>query len=346
MQVRISDRVTVVVITRIFRDDEWIRLSRQRGHDIGEGCFRLPGRPTVGRFARPHLVAWDSRVAFGAGRGRTALIVPDRKEAVVFSPRDVGLPVTLGCAIAIQLERRAKGHTVVGRADVERIRGVTIAGVTRVIDVVHHAIVRRGLTPAHVTPVGAAGAKHTGEIRIRAGCPARPGERRTCVGIRPGVAAVGRTIELVDPIGQATALFVHAGEENRSGRPVNSDLDVTNEGAGHLFLSPGRSVVGEANIDALSASKVVPRDIHSAVEGAAWIVVGNARFAVIGCPGMDTEMGPAICIRRSGRLVATNALSTATAIEPHRKPGSGGGLIKHHRVTKGVREWALTIGLG
>src|SRR5689334_14891589 len=205
----------------------------------------------------------------------------------------------------------------------------------------NNTVVRHRLTPAHVTPVTTLRrAEHAGEITVGAGRPTRSGERWTGIGIGPGHAAVGRAIELVNAVGQPAALFVHAGEENRSGRPVNRQLYVADEGVGNLFLGPGCSIIGEADEDALAATEVIPRDIQTTVVWAARVVIDGTRLAVVERASVNAEVGPAIWIRRSGRLITAHALSATANINPHRKPRASGALIENHRIAERIRKWA------
>jgi hypothetical protein len=92
-----------------------------------------------------------------------------------------------GRGIGVQLERRGKGHTAVGRADVidvARVSASTLLGIDQVNDVVEGS----GLTPAFVPPVAAAIAKHASKVTH--GCHAGAGECGAGVRVSPRVTAV------------------------------------------------------------------------------------------------------------------------------------------------------------
>src|SRR5206468_3421481 len=92
--------------------------------------------------------------------------------------------------------------------------------------------------------------------------------------------------------------------------------------------------------------KVVPGDVHPPEEGRGWIVIGPARFSVVGAAAVNAEMGPAIWVPRSGGLVAPKAPTAATSVDPDREPGAGWFVVQNNRVAKGIVEGALTVSLG
>src|SRR5436190_13808975 len=180
------------------------------------------------------------------------------------------------------------------------------------------------LTPALVPPVGTAIRKHAGEV-ARSG-DARPGKARAGVGVGPGVAAVGGSVDEVHVgVGEATAAFVHAGDVDVACGQVTGDLDVADEGSagGDLSLvGPSRSVVsGVADEEALASIEVVPGNVHPPKEWATRVVVGPARLAVVVAAGVNAGiMGPASRVRGIGGLVPAEALTAAALVEPDREP--------------------------
>src|SRR2546425_12657043 len=100
------------------------------------------------------------------------------------------------------------------------------------------------LTPALVSPEATAIGKHAGEVADSD--DARPGKAGAGVGVSPGVAAVGGSVEEVHVgVGEATAAFVHAGDVDVACGQGTGDLDVADEAGGQLSLGgPGRSGVG------------------------------------------------------------------------------------------------------
>src|SRR6266480_6428277 len=122
------------------------------------------------------------------------------------------------------------------------------------------------LTPALVSPKATAIGKHLGEVADSD--DARPGKAGAGVGVGPGVAPVGGSVDEVHVgVGEATAAFVHAGDIDVACGLVTGDLDVADEGGAGSDLScvgPGRCVVGGvAEEDELAASEVVPGDVHA-----------------------------------------------------------------------------------
>ena len=57
-------------------------------------------------------------------------------------------------------------------------------------------------------------------------------------------------------------------------------------------------------------------------------------------------MSPAIRVRRSGRLIAAQALTAAASVEPDGKPGASWAIVQNNGVAHGIGEGALTAGGG
>src|SRR5262249_23096771 len=153
-----------------------------------------------------------------------------------------GLPLRASSGIGVQLERRAKGHTTVGGADVIDIARVARRAVLG-IDQVNYVVKSGRLTPAFVTPVTTAIRKHDREVTDRAN--ARTGEAGTRIGISPGVTAVGGPKDEVDVVVRKTsAAFIHAGDVHVACREVAGNLDISDERGGDLALiRPSETVV-------------------------------------------------------------------------------------------------------
>ena len=143
-------------------------MRRQWTDYVRERIISQPGRAVVVRLAREHLVARSSsagRVAISAG----TRVVPHGEDGASRAYRQVGLPLGGGTGIGVQLQWRAKVHTIVCGADVVHVSvvGSTTAGSSPSalsIDVVNDVVVGARFTPAHVAPVS--GVEHGGEIGV------------------------------------------------------------------------------------------------------------------------------------------------------------------------------------
>ena len=71
--------------------------------------------------------------------GALARVIPRRQKSAGRADRKIGLPLRTGRTIGIQQERRAKGHTAVGGADVIDVARV-IAGAVLGIDQVNEIV--------------------------------------------------------------------------------------------------------------------------------------------------------------------------------------------------------------
>src|SRR4029077_5600888 len=65
------------------------------------------------------------------------------------------------------------------------------------------------------------------------------------------------------------------------------------------------------------------------------------RFPVIAPAGVNAEMGPAIWVLRSGRLVAAQR-AARIPIQPYREPSLGRLVLQKKRIAKGIGEGAST----
>ena len=216
------------------------------------------------------------------------------------------------------------------------------------IDQVNYAIEGGRLTPTLVAPVAAAIGEHAGEVTDC--CNARAGKSSGAgVSVSPCVAAVsGLEDEVLVVVGEATATFVHTGDVDPPiASHVSRDLHVADEGSlsahHHRGIVPRDAIItGESHEDVrVGLIKVVPGNVHPTEEGRAGVIVGPARFAVARTFEESAIMRPAIGIPGCGRLISTQALTTATTIQPHRKPGGRRLVVQNHGVTKGIgkRAW-------
>ena len=161
----------------------------------------------------------------------------------------------------------------------------------------------------HVSPVSGV-VVHAGEIAgVRA---MRPHEGRPGVGIDPVIAAVSRPVNEVVTVEVAVAtIFVHRGDVQIPGELVAGHLDVTHEAAVDLYWTvPGIPVIAGIG-DKQSACadiKVVPRNVHPAIEWGRRIVIGPAGLAIVLTVAVDAKMSPAVRVPGSGGLVAAQAL--------------------------------------
>src|SRR6266576_6439614 len=338
----------IVVVAYIKRLDARIGLQRQRAVYVRERIWRHPGCTIVVRLARVHSVArraWTGRLTTGCYARR--FVVPSGQERASFADRKVRLPLGLGrVGIGVQLDRRAEGNAAISRADVEDVAGVAVARIRGGIDEANYVIVRGRLAPAHVPPVGGA-VIHTGEVaRIGA---VRACERGPGVGVGPGVTAVGGPVHEIVTVEVAVAtILVHGGEVHVARDLVSGDLDVADEaGVDRYWGMPGGPVitgVGDAERPA-PYIKIVPGNIHAAKEWRRWVVVRIARIAVVVVVVVNAEMGPASRVKRSGGLVAAQALAAARGVEPHCEPDAGWLVVQKNRIALSAGEGTLTAGI-
>ena len=109
-------------------------------------------------------------------------------------------------------------------------------------------------------------------------------------------------------------------------------------------LGPGVTVVsGHADLQSTSTNiEVIPGDVHVSEVRRGGVVVRPARFPVVAAVGVNAEMGPAIWVRRIGRLVPAHAPTAAARVDPDGEPGAGWFVVEKNGVAKGIGEWALT----
>src|SRR6266480_1909918 len=191
-----------------------------------------------------HLVAGSAGARWlTTGRYSWCLVVPHGEERACVTDRQVRLPLPLGgVGVAVELEGGTEGHAAIGRADVEDVAGVVVAGVRGGIDEANYVVEGSRLTPAHVSPVGGA-IVHAGEVaRISA---VRTLEGRPCVSVGPGVTAIGGSVDEV-VAGEVTVatILVHGGDVHVAGNLVGSDLNVADEtGVDRDWVVPGIPVI-------------------------------------------------------------------------------------------------------
>ncbi len=164
----------------------------QRADYVREGIVRQPGDAVVVGPARIHPVTRAVGACY-ASRCTPAitLVIPDREDRATGADRKVGLPLRLGwVGVAVQLEWGTESHPAIGRADVEHVSRVAVAGVARGINVVNDTVVGGRLARALVSPVIGSGLQYmAGEVAATA--TARAAEGGAGVGVGPGVTAVG-----------------------------------------------------------------------------------------------------------------------------------------------------------
>ena len=117
---------------------------------VAEGHVGEPSRTVVGGLARPHPVARDAWVTFGAA-GALARVIPRGEESASGADRNVRLPLRTGRGIGVQFERRAKGHTAIGGANVKDVARIGTGAVLG-IDQVNNAVEGGRFTPSLVPP--------------------------------------------------------------------------------------------------------------------------------------------------------------------------------------------------
>ena len=159
----------IVIVPRIHRLYARIRLKRQRRNYVREAVVIQPGRTVIGGSARPHPVTRRTRTGrLTTSRCPFALVIPHREKAAGRAHRNVRLPLGFGrIGIAIELERGAKGLTLVCRADVKNITRIPGRCIARVVDIVNYAIESGRFAPTFVSPISVTGV-HRGEIAGRA----------------------------------------------------------------------------------------------------------------------------------------------------------------------------------
>src|SRR5882757_1920260 len=152
-------------------------------------------------------------------------------------------------------------------------------------------------------------------------------------------------------VGKASAAFVHASNVHVACGQITSDLNVSDEGCARRDLSgvgPGHTVVsGIAKKEGATANiEIVPRNVHPPVERGGRVVVCPTGFSIVLGVGVNTEVGPAIRVRRSDTLIATEPLGSAARIEPDGIPGAGWPVVQNNGVAQGIGERTLTVRSG
>src|SRR5215211_8479449 len=130
-------------------------------------------------------------------------------------------------SVAVQLKRCAKGHTAIGRADVENVAGIAPGSVAS-INVIHYAVLGRRLSPALMPPVSRT-IVHSCEIPRRA----TTGSWKDWAGVRvgPSRAAVrGLEKEVCVVVREAAAAFIHSSDVHIAVGYVAGDLHVADKG--------------------------------------------------------------------------------------------------------------------
>src|SRR5207253_1580305 len=201
-------------------------LTWQRRDHVRVCHVSLPAHAIVGGLASPHPVAggvntWRATRAL-------ASVIPHREEAPIYIHGEVRLPLCGGRRVRVQLQWRAEGHAAVCGSDVIHVTRIGAGAMLR-IDVVNDVIKSGRLAPAHVSPVTA---EHTSEVTVITAKPtARASKRRSGIGECPSGPAVGRAINHIGAVAEATTHFIHARYVNVACKQIASDLNVS-DGAG------------------------------------------------------------------------------------------------------------------
>ena len=146
----VSNRRAIVVVARVARHDVRVALSWQGAHHVRKRIVSQPGHAVVVGLARPHPVAGDARVTFGA-TGALARVVPRGEEGACVADRKVRLPLRTGSGISVQLKWGTEGNATVRGTnviDVARIGTGAVLG----IDQVNNAVKGGRFTPTLVPP--------------------------------------------------------------------------------------------------------------------------------------------------------------------------------------------------
>src|SRR5205823_3311253 len=323
----------------------------QRAGHVRQRIVRQPTRAVVVGFARIHLVTRRGRVPILAvGVGAVPRVIPRRQESATRADRQVRLPVRTGRGVGVELQRRAKGHTAVGGANVIDV-GRVAASAVLVIDQMNKIVDRSRLTPALVPPVAAVSGKHLGKVANSRN--ARSGEGCASIGVTPRATAIGGFEDEVGVVvRETTAAFVHARNVyGPAARKVARDLHVAHKGslsAHHHWAAPSGAAISRRNDKDVRVGliKVVPGNVQSPEKRRSGVVISPARFAIGRALVESAEMSPAIRVVGREGLVAAKTLTAAGGIEPDRNPIAGWLVVQNNGIAKGVVEGALTIGLG
>ena len=251
-----------------------------------------------------------------------------------------------GSSIRVQLERCTESHATISGTDIINVARVR-AGASLSIDEMNNMAIRGRLAPALVTPVATTIGEHAGEVTRT--CNARAGKTGTRVRVRPGIAAVrGPEDKIAVGVGEAAASFIHAGDIQVACSEVAGNLHIADErsaGSDLSCIGPCAAVIGRITDEESAPAyiEVVPGNVHPAVKGRSWIVISPARLSVVLRVAMNAVMAPAIRIPWGSRLVATEALSATTAVQPNGKPGCRWLVVQNNRVAQSIIEGALPI---
>ena len=171
-------------------------------------------------------------------------VQPGSEQCSSRADRKVGPTLGRGrIGIGMQLHRSAKGHAHVSRTNVVNVAGVG-AGAGG-IDVMHDAVKSSRFAPPLISPKRGI-VVHVGKVANTA----TPGaaEARAGVGVGPGIAAIGGSVdEVIAGVRKAAAAFVHASDVHGAGGIVAGDLDVADKlvtGMNLSRVSPSKTVCG------------------------------------------------------------------------------------------------------
>ncbi|PYJ53680.1 MAG: hypothetical protein DME82_13345 [Verrucomicrobia bacterium] len=338
---RVVEGAVIVVIALVVRLHRRVGLGGQRAERPSDLVIGLPGRAVVCRDPPPAPIAVLGGKANRATQVGSAvhfsLVVPTGEDGPVRPPCHRGLPLHGRPRVGVQLDRRAKGHPGISRADEVDIAKVSTGAVLSVVEADEVAVSHR-LAPAHVPPLRDRGVEHADEVGVlSAVLTPRRGERPADGGAGPGDAAVGRAVHHVLASGQPAALLVHRRHiYPATVLQVTGDLDVADEaGVECDRRRPNGAVIGVNYLQRPAADgEVVKRYVHAPEVGAGRVVVHPHRLAVARAGrevGRARAGDPGDAVDRSPQ---TDALAAAAGRQVASEPQIERGVVHHDRVTE------------
>src|SRR5215469_3632458 len=154
-----EDCRAVVIFAGIAPLNSRLRLARKWAHYVREHVVRQPAHTIVVGLTCPYPVTRKCWVTLCAGGGLTC-VIPYREEAAIGADGYARLPIRPASCIGVQLQRRAKGLSLVSGANVIDVGRVASCAVL-VIDIMNNAVESRRLSPAFVSPEATVIRKHT-----------------------------------------------------------------------------------------------------------------------------------------------------------------------------------------
>ena len=291
-----GDRRAVVVVASISTLNIKVRLSWERAANVRESVVRQPTRAIIVGLARVHLVTRRIRITIDTVRRNHArhTISPGGCHR---AHRKVSLPLWTGRGIGVQLQRRSKGNTIIGGANVIDVASITASAMLG-IDVVNYPIEGGRLTPAHVPPIATVVWKHKFEVADSANT--RSVEGGAGIGVRkvapPSVDLKMRMLRARLPLPPFSFMPATYTTPLPDMSPVICVLRMKVRWGNLNRAVPCGAVVSgvgneeAANVAAVEDVEVVPGNIHPPVEGRRWVVLHPSRFPVIVTAVVNAEM--------------------------------------------------------